>query len=39
MVNDGGGQKEKVGRGKEAMEGGSGLLRCIPLPSRGNTGV
>lgn len=22
MVNDGGGQKEKVGRGKEAMEGG-----------------
>lgn len=34
MANDGRGQK---GKGRE--KGGSGLLRCVPLPSRGNTEV
>jgi len=37
MIN-GGGQKGKR-KGCVCVGGGSGLLSCGPLPSRGNTGV
>lgn len=36
MVNGGGGQKGKVGKGERRRRGG---VRPVEVPSRGNTGV